>query len=300
MALILTLAKWFTPDFFGLASRSNTLQVVTISFSHFTELAVWSLKAGHKTFVEHGYAPIFHILAALFVRVCDGRKYLCQTSRIIRMDEILDPEAAKKHDEERRSTVVPVGVLPNGEVLLDSWDITRYSGLAPISASLQDLLDEGLAPLLRLRFYYYVMKPLNWKTFDQMWTKHLNMFEYILWYLGLRYIAHDIMVDLFQANNRDVMIDSAKNATLMWNRVQEVVTSRSGAYLGGDVPGVADIAISSIAAFILFPPLFFEGRYERIFTEMLERDEEARKEVIYYRSTPLGQYVIDLYQQHRL
>lgn len=300
MALILTLAKWFTPDFFGLASRSNILQVVTISFSHFTELAVWSLRAGHKAFMEHGYAPIFHILPALFVRLCDGRRHLCLTSRIIRMDEILDPETAKKHDEERRSTVVPVGVLPNGEVLLDSWDIAHYSGLPPISASLQDLLDEGLGPLLRLRFYYYVMKPLNWKTFDQMWTRHLSMFSYVLWYLGLRYIAHDIMADLFQANNQEVIVNSEKNAKLMWNRVQEVVTSRNGAYLGGDAPGVADIAISSMAAFILFPPLFCEGRYERIFTEMLERDEEAREEVIYYRSTPLGQFVIDLYEQHRL
>jgi hypothetical protein len=137
MSWIVTVASWVCPSYFKIGKITNNIQVITISFSHYCELACWSLKFNGKSYKEQGYAPVQHVFPALSVRVGqkDGKKYLSKSSRTesskedkLKGKELTEEEKKKamKRDTAARATSVPLAILPSGQVLLDSWEIPCY------------------------------------------------------------------------------------------------------------------------------------------------------------------------------
>ena len=128
MSWIVYFSKLVSPNFQALAKDSNAIQIVTIGFSHYCELAIWSLKLKGIPFKEHSYAPVQHIFAAIALRMGGNKKHFSGSSRVC---EVVDPKlsaeqnAAKttkeiRNDARARSTAVPVAILPDGSVWKDS------------------------------------------------------------------------------------------------------------------------------------------------------------------------------------
>lgn len=305
------MAKTLTPNYFKLAKDQQSIQLVTISFSHYCELAVWSLEKGGKKLVEHDYAPGQHVLPALRIRVYDKERHLSKSSRLmgVREKEALDSCGIQLTEEERkkfkrrdaaaRSTAVPVAVLPDGRVLTDSWELAEYSGLPSIPTDLKELLDNELGPLNRQAVYSLMLKPANIQHFHRLCTTNRNWLFRSFWnaYLG-NYVVK-MMQKVFRPFD-DMAVAKCKGSLQQtFDKLDRLVADRKGMYLLGDELSLADIALASLAAPILLPPLYCGGKFTAQFQDLYNLDPDVRAEIDKWRSTITGQYVMKLYANHR-
>lgn len=288
MSLILWAAKFFSPNFFQLAKQSNSIQVITICFSHYCELAVWSLtKAGLK-FDEYHCAPGQHVLPALSVRVGDKKNRHLSTS------------SAMNDKKSARSTAVPLAVLPDGKVLVDSWEIAQYSGLPPVDSDLKKILDEDVGVLARKIIYCHVLQPQNKGIFDELVTNGRGWFWNICWYLFVGNHVRKLLMKLFNVKDTQAVAECKQKMKEVTERLDNIIKSRSTQFIRGNEISINDIALASLFAPLVCPPLYYGGKFTRSFNKLIDQDSEARKEVEYWRQTITGQYVLDLYNQHRL
>eukprot|EP01031_Cornospumella_fuschlensis_P039575 gene39575-48179_t len=234
MSWIVTLARWFSPNFKRLAKDSGKVQVVTISISHYAELAVWALQLGKVNFQEHGYAPAQHILATLNVRVGGPEKYLSKTSRTSEVSATTQDEnspllseseraKARRRDASARSTAVPVAVCPDGNVLLDSWQIAAYSGLTPIEPSLQKILDEELGPLARQLAYSHILKKSNMDILDKLFTMDRHFLWRLLWRFVLGKETKKKLVQTFQPYNQEAVDECRRKVVSVFQQLDSIV-----------------------------------------------------------------------------
>lgn len=311
MSWLITLSRWFSPNFRQLAKDTGKVQVITISISHYAEMAVWALQLGGVKFQEHGYAPAQHIFAVLNVRVGGPEKYLSKTSRTSEVSKAQEDESApllsekeqakaRRRDAAARSTAVPVAVCPDGKVLVDSWIIAAYSGLAPIEPSLQRLLDEDLGPLARQLAYSHILKKSNMDILDKLFTTDRHIVWRLLWSLGLGKETKKKLLKTFQPYDQEAVSKCRAKVATIFQELDSIVAGRKQKYLGGDSPGVADIALASLAAPLINPPLYVGGKYEKIFDSLLQRDAEVREETRRWRETVTGAYVLEMYQTLRM
>lgn len=314
MSALLWFAKVLAPDYFSMAKKSNQIQVITIGFSHYCEFACWALKASRKPFIEHGYAPGQHVLPVLKVRLCDplGVRHLSKSSRVTSLrekamlnekGEQLTPEEAqivRKRDASARSTAVPVAILPSGQVLLDSWEIAEYSGLAPAPAEWQNIFDNELGPLARQTSYSAILKEGNTPIFNELCTSNRIWFWRWIWSLFAGNFITEVILKLFRPRDMVAVNAAKQDLHKVVQKLDVMVTQRKGKFLLGDELSLADIALASLLGPMLMPPLYCEGRFNQQFTKLYETDAEARKEIDEWRSTITGQYVLDLYSKHRL
>jgi len=107
--MIVRIAKFTQPNFREKASKSGTLQLVTIPYSHYVDFARWCLQLSNVRFEENDYAPGAHILPVIALRFSNGEKNISKTSKV-------EAVAAKLEEKEGRKggapTGVPVAVLP--------------------------------------------------------------------------------------------------------------------------------------------------------------------------------------------
>lgn len=307
------MARNFTPNYYQLAKDQQSIHMVTICFSHYCELAVWALeKGGHKV-IEHDYAPGQHVLPALRIRVCNGEKHFSQSSRMIGVKEreILDnmdfdklPEEervkCKRRDAAARATAVPVAVLPDGRVLTDSWELAEYSGLPPVSPDLKDILDNELGPLSRQAVYSIILKPENLQYFHKLCTANRHWFIRLLWALFLGNFVVKSMIKLFNPFNESAVSKCKASLKQTFDKLDAIVANRPGTYLLGEQLSLADIALASLAAPILLPPLYCGGKFNSHFQEIYLSDPQAKVEIDKWRETVTGQYVMKIYAEHRI
>ena len=100
--MLVRLAGGTQPNLFELAQRRGRAQLLTIPYSHFCELAKFSLTAGKVPFDSHDYAPGAHVLPTLAARISGGRKLLPPSSTV----------------RGKGATTVPFCVLADGRVCL--------------------------------------------------------------------------------------------------------------------------------------------------------------------------------------
>ncbi|RYH06596.1 hypothetical protein EON65_42695, partial [archaeon] len=252
---MIALARWLSPNFKQLAKDTGKIQVVTISISHYAELAVWALQLGGIKFQEHGYAPAQHIFAALNVRVGGSEKYLSKTSRTSEVSKSQQDEntsllsereqaKARRRDAAARSTAVPVAVCPDGKVLVDSWIIAAYAGLTPIEPSLQKILDEDLGPLARQLAYSHILKKSNLDILDKLCTSDRHILWRLLWSLGVGKETKKKLFQTFQPYDQEAVDKCRSKVASIFQELDGMVASRKHKYLGGESPGVADVALA--------------------------------------------------------
>ena len=311
MSWLVKIAKWVCPNYFLEARKSQKFQVITIGFSHYCELACWALRHARIPFVEHGFAPGQHVLPALSVRVGQpDRKYLSTSSRpttvkeeSLNADTMTEEEKkrAKKRDSSARATAVPFAVKPDGEVLLDSWSIAEFAfPNDQIDPELKALLDNEIGPLSRRSVYCYALQPQNRSSFDKLCMAGRGWFIRLLWSLFLGNMLVKTMSKMFNINDSVSVQKCKSDLHLAVGKLEKYLEKRKGQYMNGDYVGLPDIAIASLFAPLVSPPLYCEGKYSALFEEMIAKDAEIRKETEYWRKTPVGQYVLDVYSNYRM
>eukprot|EP01033_Poteriospumella_lacustris_P010186 gene10186-7262_t len=305
-------AKTFTPNYFKLAKDQQAIQMVTISFSHYCELAVWALEKGGKKLVEHDYAPGQHALPVMRVRVYDRERHFSQSSRLMGVKEketlencgvpLTEEERkkSKRRDAAARATAVPVAVLPDGRVLTDSWELAEFSGLPSIPPDLKVLLDNELGPLNRQAVYSIMLKPANIQLFHRLCTTNRHWLFRSFWHAYLGNYVIKIMKKVFRPFDEVAVTKCKGSLQQTFDRLDRLVADRKGTYLLGDELSLADIALASLAAPILLPPLYCGGKFTAQFQELYLSDPDARGEIDKWRSTITGQYVMKLYADHRV
>jgi hypothetical protein len=305
MSWFIRVAKWVTPDFFKEAKTSNSIQVVTIGLSHFCEMACWALKLGNVDFQERAYSPGLHIFAALAVRVGTDKKFLSKSSRSTqgKEDKLTEEnmteeekKKAKKRDTSARATAVPLAIKPDGSVLLDSWEIASFGLGNTIDPRLKEILDHKIGPLARQRAYAQLLLPKNRDMFDKLLcTGHGWVFR-LCWRLFMGNYMMKTMMKMFST-------DLEKNKNELVVAVQEIeskfLESKVGPFIQGEKISLSDVAVAALFAPLVSPPLYCEGKYNQVFNELSDRDEEVRKEMDFWRNTKVGQFTLDFYAKHR-
>lgn len=306
---IITLAKWTSPDFLARAKISQVPQLLSISVSHYCELASWSLKQAGIKFEEYGYAPGQHVLPVLALRVGGPTKHLSSSSRMKSPSEASGAQAEAvdeaaqrrqaRRDQSARATAVPVMVLPDGNVLSDSWSIAAHSGLAPINPDLQRLLDEEVGPLARQYAYSHILKASNVNIFHALCTRNMGFFWKLMWnvFVGNKIVGS--MTAFFRPNDPDAVSKCRSDLVQEVGKLDGIITGKTTPYLGGDSVGIADIAVASLIAPLVSPKGYAGGAFDEIFERLSKQDPAVGKDVEYWSGTVTGKYVLDMYAKHR-
>ena len=183
------LIKATQTDFFREAETSKKGQLLVIPYSHFCDLAIWSLEVSKINFEKHGFAPGQHILPVLSVRRGGETKYISSSSHVEPVvKDPVEKSAGSPKDVEKRggdgSTAVPIMVLPDGKVLTDSWSILKESGLPAIDGDMFPTYDEELGPLTRQLAYHFLLKPENSSIWNALCTDGYSWTWRTTWSLG--------------------------------------------------------------------------------------------------------------------
>jgi hypothetical protein len=286
------ISKYISPNYFLISRKSDRIQIISIAISHYCEFACWSLLLGNKKFDEHCYAPVQHLFPVLSVRIDkNGKKIVSQTSRT---------NSPKENVVKRGGTTsVPLAIFPDGSVLKDSWEIAASSGLPDISNELKIILDEELGPLARQLAYAKILSPKNKNIFQALCFEGQPWWWKLLWFLFLGSYIHKIMEKLFCTSDRNAVNIANEKMKTVSNKLETIIKNKKTIFLEGDTIGIADIALSSLFSPMVNAPSYRQGKFEHIFDLLFQQDVEARTDCEYWRGTLVGQYVLDIYKNHR-
>lgn len=283
-------------DFPSLARSHNAGQLVTISYSHYNELARWSLEASNASFEEHGYAPGQHVLPALSIRVAkSGGRHLSTSSSMT--------------GSKASPTSLPALVLPSGRVLKDSWEIAASTHLAPMDPSLQEVLDRELGVAARKLAYCVLLKPQHAQRFSRMCTEGRHWVWRALWYYcGVGAALRGMLEKAFRPKDAAGLAACVAQLDALMAPTGKIAGALAEArkaghpFLGGDSLGQADIALCSIAALLVLPEEYggAKGTMGPHFAYLLAKDDQMRPLVEGWRETDVGKYVLDVYKRHRI
>eukprot|EP01035_Chromulina_nebulosa_P027583 gene27583-36296_t len=303
--MIVSIAKIFSTDFQSYARKSQTLQVLTIDYSHFCEFSLWALKEQKVPFEEHGYAPGQHVLPVLSVRVGNrNKKHLSSSSRIVPVqspeDESCERLLAKDEvvEKERKAkagaTAVPIAILPNGDVLRDSWEIAEYPGiLAPVHPELKTLLDKEIGPLSRHLVYAFLLKDVNRRHWDMLCTYRRHWLWRFLWWSFVGNTITDRLKKAFQPQNLEAVSQCREKLLVAVRTLDEWIEGRcfdlNPIARDPENPlSMADIAVASLLAPVLMPPKYIQGKYNNLFQNFEKTDLTLFEELEFWRNTKSG------------
>jgi hypothetical protein len=103
-------------DFSRKAKKTNKVQLINISVSHFCEIASWVLRYYKIPYEEHNFSPFEHIFPVLSVRKGMKENSL-SSSKFEKADVLLSNSNDKVAKQSLGSkTSVPVAVFPDGSV----------------------------------------------------------------------------------------------------------------------------------------------------------------------------------------
>ena len=259
------------------------------------------------SYEEHGFAPGQHVLPVLSLRVGGEKKYLSDSSYVRPVRKIgvvtsnnADPKKSNQNSSKGRATAVPVCVMPDGKVLTDSWAILNHSkSLAAVTPSLRELLDNDLGPLTRQLIYHYILQDRNLNIWRQSLTLGRHWFwRFICWLFFGNFITK-MMKKTFRVDDMDAVRDCREKLTLIFEKLDMMVQSKTGPFLNGSKLSQDDIALAALVAPVVMPPEYARGKFRGLFDSLSDQDNNFRDEVERWRNTETGKFVLWLYKEHR-
>jgi hypothetical protein len=245
----------------------------------------------------------------------------------------LSPEeldSKKKRDEKKdrsaRAAAVPVAVAPDGTIWLDSWDIAERSGMRGIDPQLKLLLDHDIGPLTRQVAYYYVLKESNSEVWNALCTANRHWIWRLLWWLGLNGFLKRRLLGVMKADNPETFRVCKEQLVRAMARLDEIVDARAKQRHVDLIPpadsigkliepqstisvehskqtncfaDLGDLAIASLVAPLINPPLYCNGMYGVAFDLLMRQDDDMRQEVLHWRGSTSGRFAMALYQNYR-
>lgn len=273
------------------AQQLGRAQLLTVPYSHYCEIAKWSLAASGVPFDEVACPPVAHVLPTLATRfpAGGGRRVAADSSSIA-----------------TSATSIPLLALPSGEVLLDSWQIVNFASktrpnLGVVPDSLRALLDKELGPLTRQSCYAVLLKEENYAAWSGLVTHNTSLLWRLAWYvIGGRITS--FMVKTFRAHDAARISECEAKLRESFDRVGAEVkklTPAGAPFIGGALPGLSDIAAASLVAPKCFPDAYCGGVFYPYFSHILTADEAAKMDAEMYRATALGRHCMSVYAAGR-
>lgn len=270
------------------AQRAGRAQLLTVPYSHFCEMAKWSLARAGVPFDEVTSPPVAHIFPTLATRfpAGGGRRVAVDSSSIV-----------------SSNTSIPLLALPSGEVLLDSWAILDFASkarpeLGGVPDSLRAILDKELGPLARQSAYAVLLKDANYDTWSGLVTHNTGPLWRLAWFMtGAR--VTKMMVKTFHSQDAARMSECEAKLRECVDKVGaevKALTPAGALFIRGASPGLSDIAVASLMAVKCLPEAYCGGVFSPYFSRIMETDEGAKKDAEMYRTTPLGRHCMSAYQ----
>ncbi len=287
---IKTVAKLVAPNFRNLAERSGRPQLVTIAFSHYNDLARWTLQVSKIDFDEYGYAPGAHVLPALSVRVGGEKKEISTSSKV---ESIRGGKGRNSS-----ATAVPLMVMPDKTVLRDSWEIAEYATGQTLDPKLKDILDNRLGPQGRSFAYSVCLNPAQRELWDKLVYQISGPIYSTIW----RFYAGDTitkgMIKEFATDDEDLMRGVVGRLKETFDQVGEFLPDDG--YIGGASPNLSDFAVASLASAAVIPKGYCGGAFDSIFSKILENASESEKQDRnHFRDHKVGKHCELMYGLHR-
>lgn len=214
----------------------------------------------------------------------------------------MDERKKKERAKQARLTAVPVMVLPDGRILQDSWIIAEASGLQLIpDDNFKKLLDEELGPLSRQFFYIYFLKdrPQNRAVWNSLASTGYGWLWSVLWNTFLGGIVTKAMIKIFQPTHEVANKECLDKLRDIMSIISMQIASKKTKYLYSDELGLADIAFASLANSLVMPDEFCKGQYYDLFNKLIDVDPDFKLRIDEFRAAPAGQYVLEIYKNHR-
>lgn len=124
------------------------------------------------------------------------------------------------------------------------------------------------------------------------WTVLLN--------LGFGKILAIMLRQGFHADDKHLVEESRTRLQSLVHQIeQDYLVNRKSQYLVDDQISMYDMALASLMAPLIHPPLYNLGAHKKWLDLLYDQDEDFRKEVEFWRGTPVGQYVLELYEKNR-
>lgn len=300
---LLSIARWTQPSFTTLAARRGRAQLLAIPYSHYCEMASWSLRVANIPTDVHKFAPGQHILPVLSVRLAGPTRHLSSTSAVTAVES---PHRPSQRYKPHYPTAVPACILPDGRVLVDSWAILRESaaiaGLPPPSDELQEYLDRDFAPLVRQAIYEILFRPVNREVWEGLVTSNGGAAWSFAWRAGVGQRLTGQMVTLFATDDSQTVALGRTRLRETFDRVEQMCLGdlQGAPFLGGTTPGFSDIALAALTAPLIQPALYCEGEYAKWFQMVYDNDPVARDEIDGFRATALGCHALKVYNACRI
>mmetsp|Transcript_7874 Transcript_7874/g.13039 ORF Transcript_7874/g.13039 Transcript_7874/m.13039 type:complete len:321 (+) Transcript_7874:122-1084(+) len=320
MSWMVFFSKLLSPNFHALAKTSKAIQLISISVSHYCEIATWALKLQKIPFEEYGYDPLQHVFPTLAVGVGDkSQRHLSTSSRTtaVPSPHLNEEERAAKmakeirRDQQARATAAPVAVCPDGTIWKDSWEIATQSGLNDIDPELKTLLDERVGPLTRQYAYGFLLKPKHSQLFTELCTAHHHWLWKLLWNLFLGKQVRSVLMKTMKADDPAAVEECKEKLAQAMKELDAIIQARTGSatgslndkktFLSGEAatPGLADIAVAALVAPLVNPPLYRDGLFEQLFERVRMSDDEVLKNSDLWRNSIAGKFTMEFYAKYR-
>ena len=317
------IARWTQPDLKALAVRKRRAQLLLIPYSHYCELARWSLEVAGIAFDEHGYSPGAHMPVTLALRIGDsrGKAYhhhmqssTCQVAdRAPSLNQSVQLDGRRKGWERRSdATLLPAVCLPDGTtVLTDSWAVVNHCWPnASWPLGFRACIDEELGVLGRQLGYTAIFRPANSAIWDGFCLDSAGPLFWTFYKLGAGTILKKNMIALFRADDKEA-------EAYAFQRIRAVIAKIESTWLHGDAydsstpcsagwtvgggskPDAPDYAMATLTAVLVWPPEYCAGRYKSYIDRLLEQDDAFRKQTEFFRTTRVGRHCLHMYSMYR-
>ena len=130
----------------------------------------------------------------------------------------------------------------------------------------------------------------------------------LAWRMGVGSRLTDAMMKLFRTHDQQAVALGRERlyaalATLEREHLSALAAQAAagqGGFLGGEHPGLSDIAVAAICAPMAMPTQFARGRFAKWFDMLLEKDADMKREVERFRETAAGSHCLKVYDACRV
>ncbi|CAK9045493.1 2-mannosyltransferase-like 4 [Durusdinium trenchii] len=258
-----------------------TGELYTIPFSHYCELARWSLQEAKVSFVEYPYLPGVHTFFGPMERIRKRRSGGESTGK---------------------GQGTPLYLTSDGQILDDSWQILSLTGLTglPVSEDMKALLNYQIGPQVRSIVYADLLRPEKDADFAAMGQGcPVSWWQRGLWSLGgFRRKVSSVMKQQM-VGDEERQAKTLKDFEEAIEKVEAELSKPDGCFQGAP----NELTASALALAALFAPAVCPAEYTGGFVPEIKPEtfSEAHQERIrQWRQRPIGQFTLELYRRHRM
>lgn len=109
------------------------------------------------------------------------------------------------------------------------------------------------------------------------------------------------MIEIFKTNDPKTFPSCIEQTRIVFSKLDALLEAKKTPYLGGKVPGVADIFLAALVAVVVNPDEYggADSSLSRYVAEQARLDPDYASHIQHWRDTTTGQFTLNLYKTHR-